>query len=296
MGKHWRTTVLHILVVFSTGRETFCSSSSPDQESRTSYDRSESPILDIPSRQQPSLTRKPVRERPLSEILESLTKDDVPSDFHQRLLDEEQEQAKSLLTSQSTSQFRNAVNFLLKVAGAGSILLLAAHFLQGASLIHVWNDLSHVSKITSFLWFPFLWIRPSHMMGDSLSFAKFFVRSDLSSYVMNNMLPTMGATFKQIITAELWGHFWKVTSKKISIVMGKPTRDRDSEPGESYVPEWLNTGYSFVASTVEKGCTKLLQKTMQKHFHQSIESVSSFVMVSLRESLFQPKSGNDLEL
>jgi hypothetical protein len=232
----------------------------------------------------------------LREILESLTQDDVASDFHQRLLDEEREQSRSLLVSQSTLQFRNAVSFLLKIAGVGSILLLAAHFLQGVSLIHVWNDLSHVSKITSLIWFPFLWIRPSHMLGDSLSFAKFFVGSDLSSYVMNNFLPTMGTAFKQIITAELWGHFWKVTSKKISIVMGKPPRDRDSDPGESYVPEWLNTGYSFVASTVEKGCTKLFQKTMQKHFHQSIESVSSFVMVSLRESLFQPNSGNGIDV
>lgn len=296
MGRNVWRSILHVVVLLSSRRAATCLSTFPIDESQISQNRSESLLFKTQSCREPGLSIRPVSERPLSELLESLTRKNIPTDFHKRLLEEEKEQAGFSLVSQTSSSSKDAVYFLLKVAAAGVILVLAANLLQGVSLIKIWKDLSDTAAVSSLLWFPFLWIRPSHMLGDSLSLAKFFGRSDLIAHTMDNLWSTMRTTFTQIVAAELWGRFWKVTSKKMNIVFGEPLHDSNSKPGQSYVPEWLIGGYSFVASTVEKGCTKLFQKTMQKHLHQSIVSISSFMLLSLRDSIFQPSTnGNGVE-
>lgn len=284
--------ILHLAVLLSSRPTASALSTFRIDESRINQNESDDILIIPPSRQQSSLSIKPTFERPLSELLDHLTRDNAPADFHKRLLEEEEQQRRSSLVSRSTSLPVVDAYFLLKVAAVGVILILAANLLQGGSLVALWKEFLDISVIVGLLRLPFLWIRPSYLLGDSLSFVKFFGRKDLLVYIKESFWTTMKITLTQIIVSELWGQFWKLTSKKMRSVFGTTTQDLSSAPVQSYAPEWLVGGYSFIASTVEKGCTKLVQKVMQKHLQKSITTLSSSAMLCLRDALF-PVSMSD---
>ena len=234
----------------------------------------------------------------LSERMESLStgaasSGDLDSDFLDRLRAEEDR--ISALPARPTSVTSKASQVFFWGLTGGMLLVLATTSLgsgqpYASASMFLWKEL--VSTSMSLYWLA--WVRPGMSLSDLVTPLTTLLDSNVRIYVIDTVLPQVYKTVKRIVVTELWNAYfrrmWKeleglfvTTSDNDDVIV--TASNQSTESSNSHDPKrWLYEKHKIFVDILERGTKKVIQSSLQKQLQSSFHSVSSTMMVVLRQA------------